>query len=333
MNSKIDFVITWVDGSDPKWIMEKNSYSAGSYTDNRTERFRDWDNLIYWFRGIEKFAPWVNRIHFVTWGHFPKWLNLHHPQLNIVTHSDYIPQKYLPTFNSHAIELNLHRIPNLTENFVYFNDDVFIISPTKSSDFFKNNLPCESAILNAHCYSIEKGFHLSPYRNIGIINKYFNMRYVIKKNPAKWFNLKYGPDLLRTLALLPCPRFPGLWQAHLASSLKKSTFETLWLQEYKELDETCLHKFRHMLDYNQWLFKEWQIASGEFFPRQTSFGKSFEATEEKSIKTICEFILKQKGKMISINDGEMTAEKFKTYKQKINNTFQKILPEKSKFEK
>ena len=26
MNEKIDFVIMWVDGSDPKWLEEKNKY-------------------------------------------------------------------------------------------------------------------------------------------------------------------------------------------------------------------------------------------------------------------------------------------------------------------
>ena len=45
-------------------------YAAGSVAeqDDRKERYRDWDLLRYWFRGVERFAPWVRRIHFVTWG-------------------------------------------------------------------------------------------------------------------------------------------------------------------------------------------------------------------------------------------------------------------------
>ena len=82
---KIDFVITWVDGNDPKWLEEKNKYKNNSKNlSNTSNRFRDWDNLQYWFRAIEKFTPWVNRIHFVTYGHLPKWLNTNNSKLNVV---------------------------------------------------------------------------------------------------------------------------------------------------------------------------------------------------------------------------------------------------------
>ena len=107
----IDFVIIWVDGNDKQWQAEKAKYDGKTVTNANSEvRFRDWDNLQYWFRGVEKFAPWVNKIHFVTWGHLPKWLDTTNPKLNIVNHKDYIPSKYLPTFNSHTIELNLSLI-------------------------------------------------------------------------------------------------------------------------------------------------------------------------------------------------------------------------------
>lgn len=328
---KIDFVIIWVDGNDPEWQAERNKYKADSYTDNRVQRFRDWDNLMYWFRGVEKFAPWVNKIHFVTWGHLPKWLNTKHLKLNIVKHSDYIPKEYLPTFSANPIELNLHRINGLVENFVFFNDDMFIISPVKQELFFKNNYPCDSAVLNVHCFSMNS-ISLYPQMDIGLVNKYFNMKDVIKANPFQWFNLKYGKELLRTIALLPCPRFPGMWQHHLPSSFKKSTFEELWECEYAGLDETCKHKFRYILDYNQWLFKEWQIAKGEFFPRRTNIGKSFQLGDFHSADDVCRHIIKQKIKMICINDGNMTDDEFENNKNMIRNAFDKILPNKSDFE-
>ena len=117
---KIDFVIPWVDGNDPQWRAEKAKYDpSGMPQSDAPERYRDWDNLQYWFRGVEKFAPWVNRIHFITWGHLPPWLDTSNPKLNIVKHTDYIPEKYLPTFSSHAIELNMHRIEGLAEHFVF----------------------------------------------------------------------------------------------------------------------------------------------------------------------------------------------------------------------
>lgn len=122
----IDFVIPWVDGSDLEWRKSKNKYSGkiDEPVDITDARYRDWDILKYWFRGVEKYAPWVHKIYFVTCGQKPDWLNENHDKLVLVNHEDYIPHEYLPTFSSHTIELNFHRIKNLSEHFVYFNDDV-----------------------------------------------------------------------------------------------------------------------------------------------------------------------------------------------------------------
>ena len=72
---EIDFVILWVDGSDPEWKKQKSKYSHDSKDDDRPQRYRDFGMLRYWFRGVEKFAPWVRNIYFVTWGHLPEWLD------------------------------------------------------------------------------------------------------------------------------------------------------------------------------------------------------------------------------------------------------------------
>ena len=82
----IDFVITWVDGTDPAWRAEKQHYSPDAVSDDQEVRYRDWELLRYWFRGVEKFAPWVRTIHFVTWGHLPDLLNVENPKLHIVNH-------------------------------------------------------------------------------------------------------------------------------------------------------------------------------------------------------------------------------------------------------
>ena len=130
---KIDFVITWVDGSDPVWDMQrqetlrKQGIFVDESLDNSTARYRDWDILKYWFRGVETFAPWSTKFILLTYGHLPKWLKKEHPKLHIVRHEDFIPAEFLPTFSSHPIEWNFHRIEWLTENFVYFNDDMFLI--------------------------------------------------------------------------------------------------------------------------------------------------------------------------------------------------------------
>ena len=71
----IDFVIPWVDGSDPAWRKEKYKYMGIDEPDAGDERYRDMGLLKYWFRAVEAYAPWVNQIHFITWGHLPDWLN------------------------------------------------------------------------------------------------------------------------------------------------------------------------------------------------------------------------------------------------------------------
>ncbi len=145
---KIDFVLPWVDGSDKDWLALKYKYleSANSISNNpeanADNRYRDYGLLRYWFRAVERFAPWVNRVFFVTCGQKPDWLDESHPKLRLVNHKDYIPTDYLPTFQSNTIELNLHRIPDLSEQFVLFNDDTFLLRPVKPEFFFPKRLAC-----------------------------------------------------------------------------------------------------------------------------------------------------------------------------------------------
>lgn len=125
---KIDFVVPWVDSNDPEWIASYNHYRPEKPLQDNA-RFRNWGLFRYWFRSVERYAPWVNKVYLVTNGKFPDWINPDCEKLVLVKHTDFIPQKYLPTFNSKTIELNLGRIDSLSEHFVYFNDDVFINAP------------------------------------------------------------------------------------------------------------------------------------------------------------------------------------------------------------
>ncbi len=334
ISDEIDFVIIWVDGSDPEWLAEKAKYAPPADTDSRPERYRDWNLLPYWFRGVEKFAPWVRKIHFVTWGHIPKWLNTDHPKLNIVRHEDYIPEKYLPTFSSHTIELNLHRIEGLSENFVYFNDDMFITAPVSKEVFFKNGLPCDSAVLNVHCYAPDLPIQMIAINDAGIINAHYNIKDTIKSSRSKWLNPLYGKHLMRTIPLMFCPRFPGFYQPHLPSSLKRSVIEDIWKAEPEVLDRTCSNKFRSMYDVNQWLFREWQLAGNRFIPRSTNVGTTFYPDRDGKDEFIraAEYISKKKKKLICINDCQLSDDEFAEYSRILADGFIKSLPDKSNFE-
>ena len=127
-NTPIDIVIPWVDGADPDWNnlrKQYDNYGKGICGANTEIRYQSWDNLYLWFRAIEKCMPWVHKIFFITYGHIPAFLDIHSSKLRIVRHEEYIPKEYLPTFNSNTIEMNLHRINELSENFILFNDDLF----------------------------------------------------------------------------------------------------------------------------------------------------------------------------------------------------------------
>lgn len=334
--SKIDFVVMWVDGNDPEWQKEKQKFSVDDNADGSIYRYRDFGLLKYLFRGVEKFAPWVNNVYFVTWGHVPEWLDLNNPKLKVVKHSDFIPEEYLPTFSANAIENNLHRIDGLSEQFVLLNDDFFLIDSVKETDFFKNGKPMDTVALNVQCPQRSLVSRFFGINNTAIINDHFNFESSIKENFWKWYSLKNGKNVLRSIVLKGCPRFPGFWQHHLASSFCKSTFEEVWEKEYEILHQTSSHKFRESTDVNQWLFKDWQIASGNFEVRNVKFGEAFYIDRDgiTNIKNrIINYITHQKGKMIVINDGEMSDLEFNLLVEDLEKSFNEILPTKSHFEK
>lgn len=104
-------------------------------------RFRDNEELRFSLRSLDKYAPWVRHIYIVTDNQVPSWLDLSHPRLTVVPHTDIFPNRsHLPTFSSPAIESHLHRIPGLSKQFVYFNDDVMLGAPVWPSDFYDRAL-------------------------------------------------------------------------------------------------------------------------------------------------------------------------------------------------
>lgn len=329
MSEKIDFVIMWVDGNDLEWQKEKNLYEGNAKGDNRNIRFRDWDNLHYWFRSVEKYAPWVNMVHFVTWGHIPKWLNTKHPKVNIVKHTDFLEKDNLPTFNSRAIEINLHRIKDLTEHFVYFNDDMFLTKPVKKEDFFKKGLPRDIAIPNPCPSNSRLGIGCAISNNMEIINTTFNKRKAIRSNFTKWFNPLYKKHIIASVCMIPWGHFASFSSTHIPHSYLKSTFEQLWEREQAILKETSKSKFRDKNNVNQWLMRYWQLASGKFIPRNIDDGKLFMLKEGNS--EALNAIKDQSFKMICINDT-VDIKEFEMQKEEIKRAFNEILPEKSLFE-
>lgn len=329
MNEKIDFVLIWVDGNDIEWQKQRNIYAGKSEEDLAEYRFRDWDNLKYWFRGVEKFAPWVNNIYFVTCGHYPKWLNLNHPKLKFVKHEDYIPKEYLPTFSANPIETNLHRLKGLEEQFVFFNDDMFLINFVTEKDFFENKKPKYVAGLSP-IITVNNIYNHLLLNDIFIINQNFNKNDVIKKNFSKWFKIKYGmKTLFKTLLLLPFDNFTAFQTTHMPTPLLKSTMKELWENEKEVLERTSQNRFRSVEDVNQYLFSWYDIARGNFESANIKNGKYYDMSGNN--EKVVNDIKRQKSKMICLNDSSMRFD-FEKTKKEIIDAFETILPEKSSFE-
>jgi hypothetical protein len=136
MTEDVDAVYTWVDGGDPAFQAMRRRY-AGPAEPRPVHRYRDNGELRFSLRSLLRYAPWVRRVHILTNGQIPRWLDCSHPRVHLVTHAEVFPDpQCLPTFNSHAIEMCLHRIPGLSRRFLYFNDDFFLGRDVQPGDFF-----------------------------------------------------------------------------------------------------------------------------------------------------------------------------------------------------
>lgn len=331
----IDIVLLWVDGSDPDWLAERARYAKetkGSIVDNSSARYRDAGILRYLLRSIACNMPWIRTVHFVTWGHLPPWLDPNAKGLHVVRHEEFIPENYLPTFSSHTIELNIHRIPGLAEHFIYFNDDMLVLKPTRSEDFFVDGLPAD--------YAVETALHGKYFRSIAgvtlsdveIINQNFRKREVLRNHLGKWLNLRYGKDMLKTLLLLPWPYFSDISYDHAANPFLRETFETVWAKEFYALDETCRHRFRMINDVNQWLMRDWQLVSGTFTPRAPGDAKNYNMTEDLS--DIRKAIEAKKHHVICINDvSYVKISDYDGVVKELDTIMKNAFPEPSRYEK
>jgi hypothetical protein len=131
--NETDIVFTWVNGNDASFLKLVQQHKS----DLTRNRVQNHDELRYSLRSIEKYAPWARYIFIVTNGQIPRWLNLSHPKIKLISHKQIFPNKvHLPTFNSLAIESHLHRIPGLSRRFLYFNDDILLGKPISIEDFY-----------------------------------------------------------------------------------------------------------------------------------------------------------------------------------------------------
>ena len=326
----IDIVITWVDGGDSRWQKSRAEYRYLETGKREVARFRDQGTLKYVFRSLEAYAPWVRKVHFVTCGQKPDWLNENHPKLNLVDHRDYIPEKYLPTFSSHTIELNFHRIGDLSEQFIYFNDDMLLNAPVQPENFFRDGKPCDSAVLTPVIGSVP-GDPFAHYllNNVALINGHFSMKQVLRGKPGNWFSIQYGAYNLRNLIYSTGTGwFVGFKNFHIPAPMLKSSFDAVWALEPELLDKTCLNKFRGLNDISPYVMSYYNFCTNRFVPRSPKLGRYLDLSQ--SSEGISK-ALNGGYHYITINDSDNVAD-YEEKKARMIWLLEEKFPEKSTFE-
>ena len=335
----IDFVLPWVDGGDPAWIrrMRENLVSyRGADVDVEDRRYRDFGLLKYWFRSVESCAPWVRNVFFITDGQFPDWLNPEAEKLVWVRHEDFIPREWLPVFSPRPIELNLHRIEGLSEHFVYFNDDMYLLRPVKPRRYFRGGRPVANARISFTVPRVDDPYAHVTLNNVMAINRNFDKRTVVSKNLANW----YAPwrvgvkEAALNLALLPFGWFPGFASPHMPAPFLKSTFYEVWAKEHDALLATSQAKFRTYADVTQGLLYEWQIASGVAVSAPRSSLGHYCACTLDNYQEIADDIRSRRYPAICVNDAisDLDDEQYAAVCGALGGALEELFPNKSSFE-
>lgn len=291
----MDIVITYVNGLDPEW---QKDYEKHTNTPILEKRFRDWGTLKYLMRGIEKNMPFIRKVHLVVAreSQVPEWVNRN--EVNIVLHKDIIPAKHLPTFNCNPIEMHLHRIEGLAEEYIYFNDDIFPLKPCKATDFF-----------------VDGRATLGMSRHLFALNMFKKICRNSNRIARKAIGLKPSVCFLRP--------------QHICTPMLKSQCEELYQKVETEIISS-LTKTRSSNNLNQYMFLDYMYLRGMLINKRMS-KKHFSlgvASEDK----IRKYIQNPKHSLVCINDVQMSEESYNEIRRTLLNTFEQVLPEKSKFE-
>lgn len=299
----VDIVYTWVNMGDPNWVSLWDTAFPDKPIDR--DRYSSRDELLYSLRALCKFLPWFHKIHIVSNCSRPAWLK-ENPRINWVTHEDiFTDNLQLPTFNSHAIEACLHRIPGLSERFIYFNDDMFLAAPIYYSDFF-------DSFGRSAC-------RLEPYGMVAEGNMYDETREYLA--PAincqnlirSWFPSYFASRLHR----------------HAPYALRKSILTELESRISDKFNETRNAKIRSQSDINitSFLYHHYALATGRAFEVSDS---AFIARPENIEK-----LTKKEGirghSFICFNDGDGSASDG-AYEHAYRTIMEKEFPFKSNFE-
>lgn len=298
----VDLVYTWVGGNCTEFLRLKKKYqkeclpsseklSASEKSATSAKRFVDHKELYYSLHSVKNYVPWINNIYIVTgFKQRPFWLDglledepFLRNRIKFVDHKDIIPEIYLPTFNSHVIEAHIYKIPDLSEHFIYLNDDVFFGNQCAVDDFFdtSNRLVC-------------------PIKELGgpvdLLGKNLNK---LEAYSHAWKNLQsllqpyFKDNKIYHLCHMTVPLTKSIMQD------AEKNFQSYW-------DQTKSHKFRHVTDIPPIGFSvRWGEVKGQLVRKEikTKFYQSFNTRIMKEL-------LSSRPQLFCINETDIGLHKF-----------------------
>ena len=306
----VDLVYLWCDGEEPAFAARKNEWlekmeEKPSKKATNDGRFVQVDELKYSLRSVEKYLPWTHHIYIVTDRQVPKWLNTNHPKITIVDHSEIIPQKYIPVFNSNAIETSIHKIPGLSEHFLFANDDMFVNRPLDKSFFFDGGKP----IVRLRKRKTKSSYQKMLEHTVSLIERDFG------KGIPFFSDGNFHPH-------------------HNIDPYLKSDYEACVNHYDKEYTETLGHRFRKITSVQRIIVSAYSFLKGHAKIKDVSSTKT-----DKKIDSILLFVFQKSWEkklsdnepaLFCINDNERGTPEGRV---RLKEFLESYFPQKSKFEK
>ena len=298
MSNNIDFVFPWVNPNDEVWKNNLKIFSGDTKSSDDT-RFIETPLLKYVFRSIDKYAPWINKLHLLVSGksQLLPWMNT--DTINVVEHEEFIHPSLIPVFNSNTIEMFLSKIPNLSEKFIYSNDDCFFIQRAEESDFFT-----KSGKLKFEWYT-----KIKP--------------------PAGWLlTVKRSYDIVRPINRNLVSVYQYLKPSHFQRPMKKSIAKEFFLLNKNKLINSCTRFRDNSKNYNQYVYWNYAILKN-LAEKSPEIGKyiGIDLRADEHLKNL----LASPGniKLLCLNENEHTKLE---YKEKLVDILENYFPDKSKYE-
>ena len=303
----IDYVFPWVNNTDKVWRQNFINYCKKNQLEWRLvglekERYRDWGLLKYLFRAIAKNMPWIHKVHLIVSNieQVPAWVN--QEEVHIVLHKDFMPSHCLPTFNSTAIEMFLPYIPDLSEHFLYGNDDIYPMNSSQPDDWFTEEGLPKFKILQ------------------GDRNKFFDKQFrVVCRN--EW-------DLLCRLTHTPRTEWYGRPEHTLSPLVKSKCIDTIKLLGNYLV--ASISRFRTEKNMNQYIYTDYLYLTNYY----ADTNMTFSYIGAKHPKEMLESINMTTDNTICLNDcnNNLTPMQLATLQVLCAQEFEKRFPEKCKYE-